>query len=386
STSDWSNSWQFRTTVDRPKLRYPNKGSKTEDIDLISRWDTVKEATDYFVEVSKSSDYSQIIYSSKTSDLDKQNLKNLEFNTTYYWHVRGKNDEGTGEWSENWDFKTGVQPPLLVAPDSGKANMPTTVIFRWSTSKNATSYHLQVSEKADFSSLHFDSSTLTDVQQEVKGLSKYTTYYWRVLTKVGSFESPYGNVWNIKTLMDTTKLIEPLNKKQDVAQSVNLKWLPTKGAVFYQLQISRNETYTNIMYDDSSITQTQKDIIFPYDSTFYWRVKAKSLEGKNEWSEQWSFKTTINSVEDDLASSSFVFYPNPFDENLTINFSLIKDAKVQIKVIDVSGREIAILKDNYVLSGEQKLEWKPIGISKGIYYLHVKIGESISLREVRFGK
>ncbi|MCX6148285.1 MAG: hypothetical protein NTW25_13710, partial [Candidatus Kapabacteria bacterium] len=47
STSDWSNSWQFRTTVDRPKLRYPNKGSKTEDIDLISRWDTVKEATDY---------------------------------------------------------------------------------------------------------------------------------------------------------------------------------------------------------------------------------------------------------------------------------------------------------------------------------------------------
>ncbi len=389
TSSDWSYSWKFRTTVDRPKLKEPFNNSIYENTDFIAKWDTVNEATSYEYQIALDTIFVNIINFGQTKDLDNTPFTNLEFNIKYYWRVRGRNSEGTGEWSQAWNFKTSVQAPKLVAPDSGLVNMPLSAIFRWGSVKNAVKYHLQVSEKSDFSSIFYESSTITALEQQVKGFNKYTIYYWRVSAKDNLYESPFSKAWTIKTLMDTTRLKEPLNKAIDVAINPYLMWLPTKGAISYKLQISRNDSYTDLRFDDSTLTITQKDFNFGNDSTFWWRVKAKSIDGANEWSERWSFKTVKivgGSVEDDIALSTFNVYPNPFDESLTINFSLIKDAKVQIKVIDLAGSEIAILKDSYLLNGEQKIEWKPFAIAKGTYFLQVKIGDSSSLREIKFGK
>ncbi|MCX6146818.1 MAG: T9SS type A sorting domain-containing protein [Candidatus Kapabacteria bacterium] len=367
----WSTAWKFKTSLPSPQLIFPANNSVKNSININFTWKNVLAANDYFLNVCEDSLFLVNIYNGKTSGLNNQIIEGLNYNKLYYWKVSSKDNEGESEWSQIWSFKTAIQSPQLVAPDSGKANMPTSVIFRWNSIKNATSYHLQVSDKADFSSnLLFNQDTLTDLQQEVKGLSKYTTYYWRVLTKIGEFESPYGNVWNIKTLMDTTKLFEPTNKKQDVPQSIYLEWLPTKGAISYTLQISRNETYTNIMYNDPNIKETKQNIVFPPDSTFYWRVKAKSLEGDNEWSSEWSFKTSKdqNSVIE-IGKLKIDIYPNPFNEKVTLQ--LIGDVSeiTELSITNETGNEIMKIDIRKLDSNGISLDTK--SFSQGFYFLKI---------------
>jgi hypothetical protein len=50
-------------------------------------------------------------------------------------------------------------------------------------------------------------------------------------------------------------------------------------------------------------------------------------------------------------------YPNPFNPQTTIRFSLPKLELVTLKVLDVLGREVRALIDNRLLSGSQEVRW-----------------------------
>ncbi len=50
-------------------------------------------------------------------------------------------------------------------------------------------------------------------------------------------------------------------------------------------------------------------------------------------------------------------YPNPFNPQTTIRFSLPKLEKVTLKVLDILGREVRTLIDNRLLSGKQEVRW-----------------------------
>lgn len=72
-------------------------------------------------------------------------------------------------------------------------------------------------------------------------------------------------------------------------------------------------------------------------------------------------------------------YPNPFNTSTIIRFDIFSDfqnlqlkERVILKIYDILGREIAILKDDYLSSGSYEIEFNPLSLnltlSSGIYF------------------
>ena len=73
--------------------------------------------------------------------------------------------------------------------------------------------------------------------------------------------------------------------------------------------------------------------------------------------------------------ADFVAYPNPFNPSTKLSFVLPLSGRVQIKVYDIMGREIATLADGPFDAGYNSIEWgtnsnKKI-VSSGVYFAHI---------------
>jgi hypothetical protein len=110
-----------------------------------------------------------------------------------------------GFWSQSGSTAT-LPPvaPTLVAPIDRMQNAPVTLTFSWYRSSGTTTYRLQVSTAADFSSTVVDNATITDTMKTIGPLPNSTTYYWRVSATSGNGTSAYSNVWTFTTVGGAT--------------------------------------------------------------------------------------------------------------------------------------------------------------------------------------
>lgn len=84
--------------------------------------------------------------------------------------------------------------PVLDSPADGATGQPTSVTFKWDSSQGASSFHLQVSMKDDFTDTLIEESGIAGTSYALSGLTKDTTYYWRVRalgsTGISRFSDP----------------------------------------------------------------------------------------------------------------------------------------------------------------------------------------------------
>jgi len=64
-------------------------------------------------------------------------------------------------------------------------------------------------------------------------------------------------------------------------------------------------------------------------------------------------------------------YPNPFNPATQISFSLPKDARVTLKVFDVSGKEVAVILNEHKAAGYYTNSFNSNGLSSGIYFYSI---------------
>ncbi|MBI5021966.1 MAG: T9SS type A sorting domain-containing protein [Ignavibacteriales bacterium] len=61
-------------------------------------------------------------------------------------------------------------------------------------------------------------------------------------------------------------------------------------------------------------------------------------------------------------------YPNPFNPSTCIKYELPSDSKISLKIYDLLGQVIAILKEGIEQSGYKSVEWNASSVSSGIYF------------------
>ncbi|MDI6767906.1 MAG: M36 family metallopeptidase [Bacteroidota bacterium] len=89
----------------------------------------------------------------------------------------------------------------------------------------------------------------------------------------------------------TPILASPSNGATGVSTSPTLSWNPFSGAT-YRLQVSSDINFTGIVFDQSGITTTYKQVgPFSNSTTYYWRVNATNNNGTSYWSCPWNFAT-----------------------------------------------------------------------------------------------
>jgi hypothetical protein len=75
-------------------------------------------------------------------------------------------------------------------------------------------------------------------------------------------------------------------------------------------------------------------------------------------------------------------FPNPFNSETRIKFSIVNSIEVRLAIYDLLGREVQILIDDYCPAGEYAVNFKGAGIPSGIYFYSLKAGDSIETKRM----
>lgn len=186
-----------------PVLSAPANGATGTSTSPTLSWIASTNATTYTVQVSNTADFSSIL-SQSTLSTTSLTLNGLTNGTTYYWRVNASNATGTSTWSNTYSFTTTnaitLSAPTLSSPASGATKIPRNPTLVWNAANGATTYDVQVSTKANFSTVVANLTAVPGTSTSLSGLRANTNYHWRVRSRNGSSLSAWSVSWTFKTI------------------------------------------------------------------------------------------------------------------------------------------------------------------------------------------
>ncbi len=91
----------------------------------------------------------------------------------------------------------------------------------------------------------------------------------------------------------------------------------------------------------------------------------------------WDF---LNSVSNEAIVSFYSLeqnYPNPFNPKTIIEYSIAEAGLVEIEIIDLLGRKINTLVNEFQNSGKYQFTFDASELSSGIYFYRIKSGDFV---------
>jgi hypothetical protein len=182
-TSDFSAVWSFATAAasgppDAPLLLSPADGAVDVPVEATLKW--AGTAEDFDVEVAPDSDFLDVVFATNSSSKAiTLPASTLQYETDYYWRVRGNNSFGAGDYSDVFVF-TSADPPDIIPPSrpqnlGSPAQTGTTIDLVWDASTDnvgVTHYNIY----RDGVVVASESST----NHTAVGLTPATSYEFRV--------------------------------------------------------------------------------------------------------------------------------------------------------------------------------------------------------------
>ncbi|GAB1373012.1 hypothetical protein MASR1M45_30760 [Candidatus Kapaibacterium sp.] len=185
---------------------------------------------------------------------------------------------GRGLWDTEIDPSDEVYTPQQLIPGNNFAGVSLGSKIIWNKAPGATAYTLQVSSNSNMSNPIYNSDQLSDTTFVMHdSLFDYNTqYYWRVNSKKGSETSTWSPIWNFKIQLDIAApdLVLPQNNATNIKLVDSLKWSSVDGVTSYIIQISKNESFSNIVDTDTVNTTFSLISRQPVElgTIYYWRV------------------------------------------------------------------------------------------------------------------
>jgi hypothetical protein len=79
-------------------------------------------------------------------------------------------------------------------------------------------------------------------------------------------------------------------------------------------------------------------------------------------------------------------YPNPFNPSTTIEYCIAAPGEVKLSVCSISGQLVDVIQNEFLPAGHYSLNWKPVGLPSGIYFLELRAGEQRTVQKMSFVK
>ncbi|GMV53618.1 MAG: hypothetical protein D8M52_02525 [Chlorobi bacterium] len=171
-------------------------------------WQASPFITEFEIEVSTNPVFASDVIVQETISESSYALNGLRCGTDYYWHVRGSNSEGKGQWSDVFKFTTGGTPllkPNIIGP-KGNATFDNmgTIDCSWAKTSGTEFYHVRFSTSASFDGVFAQDSAVsgTSFALPTQALPPGTTrFYWQV--RSGSAQCGWGD-WSSNALVTPT--------------------------------------------------------------------------------------------------------------------------------------------------------------------------------------
>ena len=86
--------------------------------------------------------------------------------------------------------------------------------------------------------------------------------------------------------------------------------------------------------------------------------------------------STTSAIEDEdiIREPEIQIYPNPFEYNLNIDYSLFDESHVRITIFDTFGKTMRILIDQTQEPGDYSIKWDSDLPSAGTYFIKFETG------------
>ncbi len=142
------------------------------------------------------------------------NLPTLNYNKTYYWKIKSKDDKGHDTVSEIWSFKTQKNTennppnkPSNPTPANNTHNIEIDTIISWNCSdpdpQDTITYDLYLSKNPE-PALYIEDLLQTNFYAD--NLQKNTTYYWKIVAKDSYGLTNHSNIWIFKTKQENNTI------------------------------------------------------------------------------------------------------------------------------------------------------------------------------------
>lgn len=379
---------------DKVQLNFPINNQTNVPITITFVWNEIANATKYHLQISTNQLFTQIIIDDSTIAGINKTVTSLLNNQQYYWRVKAINSFGYGEWSTTFAFTTIVtlpSAPTLLFPSNGSTNQPTTLTLAWNTVSEAASYHLQLSTDSLFTSTTISDTNIITTSKQITLLENNRKLFWRVRAKNVIGWGVYSSIWNFTTIVSVPAvptLISPANGSVGTSMNPTLNWNASTGATSYRLQVATDSLFNSLVLDDSTITNTAKQVGPLLNNTkYYWRLNAKNIAGTSAWSMTWNFATLTTNIEkeDDTIPTEYKLtqnYPNPFNPTTTIQFDIPQSGFVTLKIYNTLGKEIANLLSTELLSGRYEVKWIANKAPSGIYFVRLQTNNFDQIRKI----
>ncbi len=175
-------------------------------------------------------------------------------------------------------------------------------------------------------------------------------------------------------------LVSPPNNSFNQLSSVRFIWNKSIGASTYRLQVAQDSLFTNLVLNDSTLTDSTIVVTNLTTNKYYWwRVNAKNAIGTSPYSAIWKFGTFFvglnqlsNIIPDDF--KLYNNYPNPFNPVTKIRFNIPNAGKVIFSIYDMLGNEIFTINENNLIPGIYEYQFDGSNYPSGIYFYRLISG------------
>ena len=301
----FSRNFRIKTAIpNAPDLLTPPNGKDSLLESVTLSWKASDICTQsYYYHLSTSSSFTDTVRNGSTA-VTSVLITGLRGNLNYYWRVKAVDYLGGGPYSETRQFHTIRSRPdtvLLISPANGMGGLPSDITFRWDSSAFADSYRLQIAFDSAFTSVYFnDSSIIRQLGVQpvrlVNGMLNSRTFYWRVLAKNDIGYSNWSAVRRLVTLFPpgSPHLIEPVKDSTNITLTPLFIWSLLDRTDAYQLQVSKDTIFSQMVFNDSNITLSSWRLVYPLDgyTKYFWRVRGKNSAGWGALSAVYTFTTT----------------------------------------------------------------------------------------------
>ncbi|MBZ0201624.1 MAG: SBBP repeat-containing protein [Ignavibacteria bacterium] len=184
-------------------------------------------------------------------------------------------------------------------------------------------------------------------------------------------------------------LSSPVYNAANQPLSLNLVWYKSIAAANYRVQLATDSLFTNLVVNDSVLTDSIKAVSGLNNSTTYWwRVNARNAIGTSSYSQIWRFTTMaplgINPIGIELPKEFKLYsnYPNPFNPQTKIRFSLPSNEFVKLAVYNSLGEQVEVLIKQTLNPGVYEYSWDASGYASGVYFYKIETATFVSVKKM----
>jgi hypothetical protein len=255
-------------------------------------------------------------------------------------------------------------------------------------STNALQYEYIAKEKATGKialDTIVDSNTETTTKRVLKGNTTYTMTVEGINTNGHGPKSAINTftTYDNAPVVDTKAIPDSVDTKADV----KFEWIASDKD---QDVLTFNERIWNTKQDTTIYNITEQSYTLKKESGFLkpgqiYNYTVTADDGKKQTTSSTKILNTklITGIEDIfLNKDDFVVYPNPMTENATIKFGLKEESNVEIKVYDMTGKQLRQYNMGNLIPDVYEAPLSGANLPSGMYFVTVKAKNEVETRKV----